>query len=166
MALDDGTQNAITQNLSQRYGNQLITEFSVNPSLVGGVRIQVGSDVLMEASVAAFKPWKALSASHNGSFLFFRPFSINTMSNLVEEIEAQMAGAKQGVAKKNVGVVREISDGVAKIEGLTDCMLNEMLDFGNGTTSLALNLEETEVGAIILGEYFRHQRGRRSQDHG
>ena len=45
MALDDGTQNAITQNLSQRYGNQLITEFSVNPSLVGGVRIQVGSDV-------------------------------------------------------------------------------------------------------------------------
>jgi F-type H+-transporting ATPase subunit delta len=45
VALDDGTQNAITQNLSQRYGNQLITEFSVNPSLVGGVRIQVGSDV-------------------------------------------------------------------------------------------------------------------------
>ena len=37
--------NAITQNLSQRYGNQLITEFSINPSLVGGVRIQVGSDV-------------------------------------------------------------------------------------------------------------------------
>ena len=75
------------------------------------------------------------------------------MSNLVEEIEAQIAGAKQGVAKENVGVVREISDGVAKIEGLTDCMLNEMLDFGNGTTGLALNLEETEVGAIILGEY-------------
>ena len=75
------------------------------------------------------------------------------MSNLVEEIEAQIAGAKQSVAKENVGVVREISDGVAKIEGLTDCMLNEMLDFGNGTTGLALNLEETEVGAIILGEY-------------
>ena len=75
------------------------------------------------------------------------------MSNLVEEIEAQIAGAKRGVAKENVGVVREISDGVAKIEGLTDCMLNEMLDFGNGTTGLALNLEETEVGAIILGEY-------------
>ena len=37
------------------------------------------------------------------------------MSNLVEEIEAQIAGAKQGVAKENVGVVREISDGVAKI---------------------------------------------------
>src|ERR1700727_3093025 len=75
------------------------------------------------------------------------------MSNLLQEIEAQIAGAKAAVAKQNVGVVREIGDGVAKIEGLTDTMLNEMLDFGNGITGIALNLEETEVGAIILGDY-------------
>ena len=75
------------------------------------------------------------------------------MSNLLQEIEAQIAGAKAATAKQNVGVVREIGDGVAKIEGLTDAMLNEMLDFGNGVTGLALNLEETEVGAIILGDY-------------
>lgn len=81
------------------------------------------------------------------------------MSNLVQEIEAQISGAKQTVAKENVGIVREISDGVAKIEGLTDCMLNEMLDFGDGITGLALNLEESEVGAIILGEYTKIKEG-------
>jgi F-type H+-transporting ATPase subunit alpha len=75
------------------------------------------------------------------------------MSNLLQEIEAQIAGVKTSVGKQNVGAVREIGDGVAKIEGLTDAMLNEMLDFGNGVTGLALNLEETEVGAIILGDY-------------
>src|ERR1051326_8980689 len=75
------------------------------------------------------------------------------MSTLLQEIEAQIAGVKQATAKQNVGIVREIGDGVAKIEGLTDAMLNEMIDFGNGITGLALNLEETEVGAIILGEY-------------
>jgi F-type H+/Na+-transporting ATPase subunit alpha len=75
------------------------------------------------------------------------------MSNLLQEIEAQISGAKTTAAKQNVGIVREIGDGVAKIEGLTDTMLNEMLDFGNGVTGLALNLEETEVGAIILGDY-------------
>ncbi len=75
------------------------------------------------------------------------------MSNLLQEIETQITGAKAATAKQNVGVVREIGDGVAKIEGLTDAMLNEMLDFGNGITGLALNLEETEVGAIILGDY-------------
>ncbi len=75
------------------------------------------------------------------------------MSNLLQEIEAQISGVKTSVAKQNVGIVREIGDGVAKIEGLTDAMLNEMIDFGNGVVGLALNLEETEVGAIILGDY-------------
>src|SRR5712691_4273459 len=75
------------------------------------------------------------------------------MSNLLQEIEAQIAGVKKATVKQNVGTVREIGDGVAKIEGLTDAMLNEMIDFGNGVTGLALNLEETEVGAIILGDY-------------
>ncbi|MEP6662164.1 MAG: F0F1 ATP synthase subunit alpha [Verrucomicrobiota bacterium] len=75
------------------------------------------------------------------------------MSTLLEEIESKISGVKTSVAKQNVGLVREIGDGVAKIEGLTDAMLNEMLDFGNGIVGLALNLEETEVGAIILGDY-------------
>src|SRR5260370_27236237 len=81
------------------------------------------------------------------------------MSNLLQEIEAQISGVKTSVARQNVGIVREIGDGVAKIEGLTDAMLNEMLDFGNGVIGLALNLEETEVGAIILGDYLAVHEG-------
>ena len=81
------------------------------------------------------------------------------MSNILQEIEAQIAGVKTSVAKLNVGTVREISDGVAKIEGLTDAMLNEMLDFGNGVIGIALNLEETEVGAIVLGDYLSIREG-------
>lgn len=81
------------------------------------------------------------------------------MSNLLQEIEAQISGAKTSVQKQNVGVVREISDGVAKVEGLSDCMANEMLDFGNGLVGLALNLDETEVGAIILGDYLQVKEG-------
>src|SRR5438067_8267732 len=81
------------------------------------------------------------------------------MSTLLQEIEAQISGANTATARQNVGTVREIGDGVAKIEGLTDAMLNEMLDFGNGITGLALNLEETEVGAIILGDYTKIEEG-------
>jgi F-type H+-transporting ATPase subunit alpha len=81
------------------------------------------------------------------------------MSSLLQEIEAQISAVKTTAAKQNVGTVREIGDGVAKIEGLTDAMLNEMLDFGNGITGLALNLEETEVGAIILGDYTKIEEG-------
>ncbi len=81
------------------------------------------------------------------------------MSSLLQDIEAQIAGVKTSTSRQNVGVVREIGDGVAKIEGLTDAMLNEMLDFGNGVVGLALNLEETEVGAIILGDYTEVEEG-------
>ncbi len=81
------------------------------------------------------------------------------MSTLLQDIEAQIAGVKSAVIRQNVGVVREIGDGVAKIEGLTDVMMNEMIDFGHGTMGLALNLEETEVGAIIIGEYAHIKEG-------
>src|SRR6266478_9730204 len=81
------------------------------------------------------------------------------MANLLQEIEAQIAGAKTATARQNVGVIRELGDGVAKIEGLTDAMLNEMIDLGDGVTGLVLNLEETEVGVIILGDYTQLKEG-------
>src|SRR6266403_969518 len=81
------------------------------------------------------------------------------MADLLKELEAQIAGAKATTARQNVGVIREIGDGVARVEGLTDAMLNEMLDLGHGITGLALNLEETEVGVIVLGDYTQLQEG-------
>src|ERR1700726_4722935 len=74
------------------------------------------------------------------------------MSSILEEIETKIAGLKTSTTKSNIGVVRETGDGVARIEGLSEVMLNEMIEFPNGVFGLALNLEETEVGAILLGE--------------
>ena len=81
------------------------------------------------------------------------------MADLLQEIEAQIAGVKASSGKQNVGIIREIADGVAKVEGLDDAMLNEMIDLGHGITGLALDLDETEVGVIILGDYTRLQEG-------
>src|SRR5438034_1159264 len=74
------------------------------------------------------------------------------MSSILQEIETKIEGLKTSTTKSNVGVVRETGDGVARIEGLSDVMLNEMIEFPNGVFGLALNLEETEVGAILLGD--------------
>ena len=74
------------------------------------------------------------------------------MSTILEEIETKIAGLKTSTTRTNVGVVRETGDGVARIEGLSDVMLNEMIEFPNGVFGQALNLEETEVGAILLGD--------------
>jgi F-type H+-transporting ATPase subunit alpha len=77
----------------------------------------------------------------------------NRMAGLLEELESQIADIKAAHTRQNVGVIREVGDGVARVEGLSDAMLNEMLDLGHGVTGLALNLEETEVGVIVLGDY-------------
>ena len=69
------------------------------------------------------------------------------MSSILEEIETKIEGLKTSTTKSNIGIVRETGDGVARIEGLSDVMLNEMIEFPNGVFGLALNLEETEVGA-------------------
>jgi F-type H+/Na+-transporting ATPase subunit alpha len=81
------------------------------------------------------------------------------MADLVKDIEEQIAGARAATAKQTVGTIREIGDGVAKVEGLDDAMLNEMLDFGKGIMGLALNLEQSEVGVIILGDYTQLEEG-------
>jgi len=81
------------------------------------------------------------------------------MADLLKELEAQITGVRTTTTRQNVGTIREIGDGVARVEGLTDAMLNEMLDLGRGITGLALNLEETEVGVIILGDYTQLEEG-------
>jgi F-type H+-transporting ATPase subunit alpha len=81
------------------------------------------------------------------------------MADLLQEIEAQIAGVRVAAARQNVGIIREIGDGVARVEGLDDVMLSEMLDLGHGVTGLALNLDETEVGVIVLGDYTQLHEG-------
>lgn len=58
-----------------------------------------------------------------------------------------------------VGSVLEIGDGIARVYGLKNCMAGEMVEFENGVMGLALNLEESSVGVVILGNYLEIQEG-------
>src|SRR5262249_28923418 len=81
------------------------------------------------------------------------------MENLLQEIEAQIGGAKTAGAKQNGGGVRRAGGGGRQLQGPTERVLHEMIDLGNGVTGLVLNLEETEVGVIILGDYTQLEEG-------
>jgi F-type H+-transporting ATPase subunit alpha len=81
------------------------------------------------------------------------------MSNVLEQIEQQIAKLSSQAIKKNTGVIRTIADGVAKIDGLSDVMYNEMVQFPGGAIGIALNLEEDEVGCVILGDVSQLKEG-------
>ena len=81
------------------------------------------------------------------------------MSTILQELESQISDLKTTTSKSTTGIVREAGDGVAKIEGLSDVMLNEMIEFPGGLYGLAMNLEETEVGCILLGDFTKVTEG-------
>ena len=57
------------------------------------------------------------------------------------------------LAVEEEGTILEIGDGIARVYGLANCLAGEMLEFSNGAFGLAFNLEESSIGAVILGEY-------------
>ena len=81
------------------------------------------------------------------------------MSTVLEQIEQQIAKLSSKAVKKNTGNIRTVADGVAKIDGLSDVMYNEMVQFPGGAIGIALNLEEDEVGCVILGDIAQLKEG-------
>jgi F-type H+-transporting ATPase subunit alpha len=88
------------------------------------------------------------------------------MSTVLEQIEQQIAKLSSKAVKKNTGNIRTLADGVAKIDGLSDVMYNEMVQFPGGAIGIALNLEEDEVGCVILGDVAKPEGRRRGQTTG
>lgn len=78
---------------------------------------------------------------------------------IVDAVAAKVPSKRNLVEVGHVGYVRTIADGVTKISGLPDISYSEMVTFKNGVTGVAINLEEEEVGAIILGEYLDIKEG-------
>ncbi|MGD9347811.1 MAG: F0F1 ATP synthase subunit alpha, partial [Candidatus Aminicenantes bacterium] len=67
-------------------------------------------------------------------------------------IQRQIEGYETGVDVREVGTVTSVGDGIANVYGLDRVMYNELLEFPNDVYGLALNLEEENVGAVLLGE--------------
>src|ERR1700687_2372133 len=74
-------------------------------------------------------------------------------------LREQIENYKQTVSVDEVGSVISVGDGIARIHGLEKVMAGEMLAFPRNIFGIALNLEEEEVGAVLLGESFELQEG-------
>jgi len=74
-------------------------------------------------------------------------------------IKQQIESYEQDVQVSNVGTVLQVGDGIARIYGLEQAMAGELLEFEDGTVGIALNLEEDNVGAVLMGNGFGIQEG-------
>ncbi|MDP6929856.1 MAG: F0F1 ATP synthase subunit alpha, partial [Planctomycetota bacterium] len=72
-------------------------------------------------------------------------------SEVTSVLKQEIEGFSGEMRESNVGTVLQVGDGVARVHGLDDCMMNELIEFPNGVRGVALNLEEDNVGAVLLG---------------
>lgn len=75
------------------------------------------------------------------------------LDSFVNSYEPQTAAAEE------VGHVTLTADGIARVDGLPGAMANELLEFEDGTQGLAMNLEDREIGVVVLGDYSRIEEG-------
>ena len=77
--------------------------------------------------------------------------TINT-ADIAAAIRKNLEGFEPSLEQSQVGRVLEVGDGIARVSGLPDAAVNELLQFESGTVGLALNLDEGSIGAVVLGE--------------
>ncbi|MEW6074379.1 MAG: F0F1 ATP synthase subunit alpha [Planctomycetota bacterium] len=74
-------------------------------------------------------------------------------------LEKEIASFEGESTMQSVGTVLSVGDGVARVWGLDDCMMNELLEFAGGVRGVALNLEEDNVGCVLLGDATKVREG-------
>jgi len=72
-------------------------------------------------------------------------------ADIAAAITKNLEGYEPSVEARTVGRVVEIGDGIARVSGLPDAAVNELLEFADGSVGLALNLDEDTIGAVVLG---------------
>ena len=77
--------------------------------------------------------------------------TINT-ADITAALQKNLEGFTPDLEATQVGRVLEVGDGIARVSGLPDAGVNELLEFEGGTVGLALNLDEESIGAVILGD--------------
>ena len=73
-------------------------------------------------------------------------------SDIASALKKNLEGFVPSLEARTVGRVLEVGDGIARVSGLPDCAVNELLEFQDGTVGLALNLDEASIGAVVLGD--------------
>ena len=73
-------------------------------------------------------------------------------NDIASALKKNLEGFEPSLEARTVGRVAEVGDGIARVSGLPDCAVNELLEFEDGTVGLALNLDEESIGAVVLGD--------------
>uniref|UniRef100_UPI003F7784DD ATP synthase delta subunit,ATP synthase subunit alpha,ATP synthase subunit alpha n=2 Tax=Bacillus sp. (strain PS3) TaxID=2334 RepID=UPI003F7784DD len=144
--LTDEELRALSDVFAQKVGKQTLEiENIIDPELIGGVRLRIGNRIY-DGSVSGQleRIRRQLIGGSGGSI---RAEEISAL------IKQQIENYESQIQVSDVGTVIQVGDGIARAHGLDNVMSGELVEFANGVMGMALNLEENNVGIVILGPY-------------
>ena len=151
----DGQLELIRSSFAQRLGGEVQLEVIVDPSLIGGVRVEIDGRVY-DGSIQ-----NRLTIKQD-----IQPEAEDDVPDTLEARLERMHGFKNRAEVLPVGYVISVGDGIAHVNGLNGCRNNELLRFEGGRFGIAFNLERDSVGVIMLDKTSGIQEGSRVEGTG
>lgn len=136
-------QDRIRGLLEEKIGKPVNLSYSVYEDLIGGFYVSMKGRVF-ESSVRG----KLEDLRKSVGKEYYDAYGVEDLSTVIKN---QIRAYSQEPEFEEVGVVLTVGDGIARIYGLENAMNGELLEFSNGEFGMALNLEESVIGAVILG---------------
>ncbi|MDY4518991.1 MAG: F0F1 ATP synthase subunit alpha [Candidatus Spyradocola sp.] len=151
----DGQLELIRSSFAQRLGGEVQLEVIVDPSLIGGVRVEIDGRVY-DGTIQ-----NRLTIKQD-----IQPEAEDDVPDTLEARLERMHGFKNRAEVLPVGYVISVGDGIAHVNGLNGCRNNELLRFEGGRFGIAFNLERDSVGVIMLDKTAGIQEGSRVEGTG
>ena len=151
----DGQLELIRSSFAQRLGGEVQLEVIVDPSLIGGVCVEIDGRVY-DGSIQ-----NRLTIKQD-----IQPEAEDDVPDTLEARLERMHGFKNRAEVLPVGYVISVGDGIAHVNGLNGCRNNELLRFEGGRFGIAFNLERDSVGVIMLDKTSGIQEGSRVEGTG
>ena len=132
---------SIAAILTEKLGREIFLNKKVDPSIMGGIIVQVG-DKVFDASAA--RKLKDVAADLS---VGLSKEEYTDVAALVAKVEASNLDANM----EEVGIVEKIGDGIATVSGMKNAMAGEMVELPHGVKGMVLNLNPDNVGIVLMG---------------
>ena len=148
MALSEAELDEMTALLKEKFPGAALTT-AVDADLIGGVRLRVG-DTVYDGSVAHHLSRLTEKRPDNGEI---------SDKPVLEKVREVLGSADNAIDVYQTGEVVSLGDGICRVSGLSDVMAGEMLAFEGDLRGMVMDLDKTNVGVVLLGDYGHLQEG-------
>ena len=137
---------SISAILAEKLGREIFLNKKVDPSILGGIIVQVGDKVY---AASALRKLKKMEVVMNG--IDIHDYALDKPEAMADAISAKLENYNVDADLEEVGIVEKIGDGIATVIGMKNAMAGELVELPHGVSGMVQNLNQDSVGIVLMG---------------